>query len=132
MDKSGVVWLTENFTDEEREEFKRSFERHQAEKRKAEIQPFVDAFTKALSGVKEKPSGRELPDYPPGDPRWLKGQKSVNRKFAAGFLGIKVDSVRKLLATGQLEHDGKHNVTTQSLRDYWQSTRAARKAAQKR
>jgi hypothetical protein len=57
--------------------------------------------------------------YPPGDSRWLKGKRSVSRITAAAYLGIKLDSVRKLIHSGHLERDGKHLVTTPSLRAYW-------------
>jgi hypothetical protein len=69
----------------------------------------------SLPESKPKPSRRKPPPlpttYPAGDGRWLRGKKSISRLTAAGYLGVTLDWVRKLIASEHLNRHGP-NVTT--------------------
>jgi hypothetical protein len=72
------------------------------------------------------------PLYPPGDERWLEGKPKVSRAHACRYLGIKYTTLQKLLSDGVLDRDGKHFVTTESLRAYWNGKRKSRKIEKNR
>jgi hypothetical protein len=56
--------------------------------------------------------------FPPGDPRWLEGKEVVTFAHAAGFLGKKPDTVRKIKS---LDRRGEHHVTVKSVVAHWEN-----------
>jgi hypothetical protein len=65
-DMAKIIWLRENWTAEENEEYERSWQRYLDEKHKAEIRPLVEAFKEALT-ANGKPLA-ELEPPPPNPP----------------------------------------------------------------
>jgi hypothetical protein len=73
-------------------------------------------------------AGRNRRKFLPGNEGWLHGLQSVSRAVAAAYLGVRPDTLRKLIneaknaegARPDLIVDGP-NVKTDFLRDYWRT-----------